>query len=454
MNGNILFRGNKAAFMRNFFRTCLCSALLLALLLPLAASCAKPEPPAPVEEDPFEIFYDALSSDNKFTSNIGLTRLRDFYLAGSPVALLTKYASSQATINLDVSAAIDRAVFDGNTEYADFITKFLRDATLSLNMRRDPVKRNSVTNVSVALTGQKLAGADIIVENGERFAIRSPELYPTYIALDYADLIKIISDATHNAAIGRLSSDNIPSFSDELIKIIQLTDISADQIKTVTKPLIDKSKSEVAKENITIEDGVPADGLPGAAYKRVSLSLANEDLRQMLTVLTQTAKDNGALLALIKSKYSIIYDFAGELDDLGIDTGGFLSGLPPAESLDSLFQTSFATFESMLETSAGLPIKAVRFDIYLDGNVLTSMQLDIWTVLPDGVADRDDTAADAAGAGKGAEKQDAMFEHVRQGNHRSRRSHIADVGKNLVPFVEQLHCGECSCRLVAVIGRN
>jgi len=82
--------------------------------------------------------------------------------------------------------------------------------------------------------------------------------------------------------------------------------------------LLDKLKDVVSEENITLEQNAPVDAAPGGHMKKLSVSLASDDLRRVLTALVQAARENAALLALIKEKYAIVYDCITELIEFGI----------------------------------------------------------------------------------------------------------------------------------------
>ena len=376
-------------------RTLLSVLLVLLLIAPLVSSCATSEPPPVVEEteDPHEALFNILASEKNHTSNLKLKPVQDFYINGIPVDILAKFGETPMTVELTLKASVDGEVFTEDAEYADFAAKFLKDSSLSINSKRDPPSKNSVTNFELSLSDQKLASAEILIEGGERFSLKSDELYPKYIALEYPELMKIAADTAHNPVLSSIPRENFFILQDKYIDLLSLADIDADRFKSATKPFVDKLRDVIADENISIEYDVAVDGLPGSGYKKVSAGFASEDLRQLLTALAQAAKENTALLALIKDKYAVFYECVVELAEFGIVDDAYFSGLPPVENIESLFQSSFAAFEVMLGSTAGLPIKALLFDFYLDGTTLKCVHIGAWTDLPE------TSPADGAGVG-------------------------------------------------------
>ena len=393
------------------------AAIVLLIATLLSSSCTKPtqeddntaEPPTVIiekKEDLSEAFYAILNSENKHTSNLSLDKLREFYSGGSIAPLISKLAASQSTAEMNLSATVDRAVFESETRNAespdagnpnaDFIAKLLRDASVSIKCSGDPSSRDSMTNIALVLSGRKLVSADLHITAGERFALRSEELYPNYVAIDYSDLMKIISDATHNETLGQLPYDSLFAISGKISKLFAIANVKRDQTAQIKKPFIDKMKDTAAKENFTIEEGVSIAAAPDKKFKKVSVSLASDDLRQMLTVMAQAAKENTALAELIKEKYTIFYDFIGEMADLGLNFEQFLNSLAPVESIDGMFQSSFAAFEAMLGSAEGLPIKAVKLDLFVDGAVLNCVNISAWTKIANAPGTGDSALPEAA----------------------------------------------------------
>ena len=376
----------------------LIAALTLSIVMLLVSSCAEEPPPVDETENPHEALFNILYSENNHTNNLSARQARDFYANGFPSDIAATIAESPSTIDIKLTASADKSVFSAGAEYADFAAKFLRDSSLNINSKRNPVSKDSITNIGLYLSGQKLASADILIEGGERFSVKSEELYPKYIAMDYADFFKILADATQINFFSQIPQYNFAIFQDKYSDLLNLTDISADRIKTVVKPFVDKLSEVIADENIAIDYDVSVEGIPGAVFKKVSVYFASEDLRQVLTALIQTAKENSALLGLIKEKYTIIYDGLAELAEIGIIDDLYYNGLPPAENIDNLLQSSFAALEVMLGSASGLPVKALAFDFYLDGTVLKCARIGVWTVLPENANAGIAPSAEAAGA--------------------------------------------------------
>jgi len=380
--------------------------IIILLSAMLASSCGKTEPEPPTSTMPSTTeatkavelhhgtLFNILSSENGYKTNISLDRVREFYASGIPKDLYSKFNSEQSVVNLNLTASAGVCVFEAGAEYTDFILNLLKDASLSLEIKRDPRRKSSAANAAISLSGQKLAGADIAVSEGEHFAFRSQELYPKYIALDYPDLMGIIAGAADNPSIGQISYDNLSSLQDKYFKLLTLADIEKERADAVVKPFIEKLKDVIAEENITAEKAAAADGVPGDAMKKYSVSLASDDLRRVLTALMQAAKENAALHALIKEKYAIIYDCITEMTELGVSVDPAFSGFPPVESIEGVIQSTFAGFEVMLGSVAGLPVKAVKIDLYVDGTLLKCVNVQAWTKLPEPVQ--------AANAGGGA----------------------------------------------------
>ena len=392
--------------VRAFRALALCVMLAFFVAAPLAASCVKiPDPPPPqpepeVVDDPRDTLFTILSRENKHTTSLGIKRIKEFYAAAAEPGLFSRLLSSQNEIDVNLTASVSDAVISGGGEYADFVSRLLRDASLSVKCANDPATMNGMTNIGVMLSGRKLAGADILVRGGERFAIRSEELYPTYLALDYPDLMKILSDATKNDELNKLTYGSIFSLDEKLAALPGLTDVNQERSEAMMKSFVDKARDAVVKDSVTIENDVTLEGAAGRRYKKVSVALASEDLRQLLTALAQAARDDAALSALIKEKYAVIYGYASELADLGIDLGPPLNSLPPVESIEGTLQSSFAAFEVMLGSAEGLPVKAVKLELYVNGTVLECVNMDFWTA-PEGTATGTATST-ATGTATGA----------------------------------------------------
>ncbi|MCL2058579.1 MAG: collagen-like protein [Oscillospiraceae bacterium] len=374
-------------FRKTLDMTVIIAVLVFLFIMPFISSCTKEVELPPEEvvetENAHETLFNILSSENGHSSNLSIQHIREFYIGGSSAALFEHLAESPMVAEANLTVSADRAIFGDDALYADFATTFLRDASLSIVSNRDPSTKTSFTNIGITLAGQKLAGADIYIDDGELFCLRSAELYPDYLGLNYPDLLNIVSDATDNAALSNMSYDNLFLVQEKYMDLLGLLYTDSELMDSVTGPLIDKLRDAIADENITIEYDVPADGMPGGAYKKVSVSLANDDLRQVLTALVQAAKENTALLTLIKGKYSVIYETIAELADIGANVDPQMLGLPPIEDVETFFQTSFAAFEVMLGASAGLPVKAMSFDLYLDETILKSVDIKAWTSLPE-----------------------------------------------------------------------
>ena len=447
------------------FNTAVALTLVFIFLFTLInSSCAKPEPPVEevveVAEDPHAALFDILYENNGHSANLHLRRVRGFYTDGLPSELPAKFSASQSSIDIKLTASIDSSVFGAGAEYTDFIMKLLRDASLTVNSRRDPVLKNSITNVGISLKGQRLASADVLVEGGERIGVSLGELYPTYITLDYIDLMKIISDVTHIDALGKVTYNNVLPIGYKALELFRLADINKEQTNAVTRPFYDKLSDVLSPDHITIDYGAGLErndgaiplhfaegeggagfggfgGLGGAngagvegdgdifslqglnniadsaenGYKKVSVSLASDDLRHVLTALVQTAKENAAFLSFIKEKYAVIYDFAVELNGFGLVMDPAFSDLPPVEGVDYLLNSLLSAFETMLGSQASLPFKAMAFDFYLDGTVLKSVDIKLWTSLPDGdgsasgvqIVGDDGNRPAGVGAGTGAQ---------------------------------------------------
>ena len=365
------------------------AALLLAVLTAMTAfitlSCVK-EPERQqttttkpvVIEDTYDALYQILSQENKNTSAFGLKQIRDFYSAGTPFAILTKSLTSPNALDLNLKASVDRSVFDEDAEQADFIVNLLKDASVSIKCAADPKKKNGAVNVEVILSGQRLAGAELLTEGGERFAVRSPELYPNYLAMEVDDFMKIISDAAHSNAFRQLTQKNALTVNDRYLKIIGLLEIGQERSKSILKPFIEKSRGAITKDNVVIEHDAEIEGIPDKKFKKVSVSLVSDDLHRMLTAMVQAAKENRELTALVKEKYAAVYDYLAELAEIGLDPGLSFDGMPPAENIDGMFQSTFAAFEMMLDSASELPIKAISLDLYVDGFVLNCINFKVW----------------------------------------------------------------------------
>jgi len=350
------------------------AALTLVFTL-LAASCAKPAPQPEEKEDTHETLFNILYSDNNHKSNLSLNRLRGFYAGGAPSELPKLFASSHTSLELRLEAAVGDSVFDEDTEFIEFINKLLTDASIIVNSRRDPVEKNSVTNIDIMLSGQRLAGADVIIEDGERIGINLRELYPKYIALEFPDLMNIISDVTGISALGQISYDNYFPLGGRIIDLLNLTDVDRERSKSIFKPFIDRLKNIITSENIVVEHGENE-------YKKVSVNLVSEDLKRVLTALVQAAKDNPELSALIKDKYAIIYDCFVGLNEYGIKLDPGIGGLPSVDSIDGLLNSLLSALESMLGSAAELPVQALAADFHLDGVTLVSVDFKAWIELP------------------------------------------------------------------------
>ena len=390
---------------KTLYLTIIFAILVFSLCAPLFSSCSEEAPQATEDDDiPFveedvvviekedtrEALFNILASENNHSSDLSIQQVREFYANGTPDTLLANLSEVPMSADITLTASVDSSIFKDDATYADFTSNFLKDASLSVRSQRDPALRNSFTNFVVSLSGQKFASADILIENGDMFGVRSEELYPKYIAIDYADLQNIIYEATDNAAIINMTYDNLFLLHENYINLLGLTELSKDQAKSITKPFIDKLRDAISEENITIEYDAAADGVAGAGLKKVSAYLAADDLKQVLTALVQVAKENTAFLAFIKDKYSVFYDSILELAELGVKSEINTADLPPADRIESLFQSSFTAFEAMLGSSADFPIKAMAFDFYLDDSILKCIEINAWTQLPDKPDAQDD----------------------------------------------------------------
>jgi len=368
--------------------TIICAALIIALVAFVAPSCTPPEIVEEKVEDPRDTLFDVLLSENNHSSDLNLRRVREFYSGALPRELPAKLSANQASAEISLTASLDRSVFDEEAEFADFVLKFLKDASVLIKSSWDPVTKDNMTNIDVVLSGQKLAGADILFDGGERLGVSLRELYPTYLTMDYQDLMIIISEAVNIDSIGQLSFDNLFALGGRYVDAINLALISDEQANTVLKPFIDKLKETLAMENVEIARDVPIPGAGGPDYKpdgtytRVTVSLADDDLRRVLTALVRTAKENTALHALIREKYSAVYGLVMEMAEFGLINRN-VSGLPPVEGIDGIMQSVLNALESMLGSPTGFPIKAMAMDLYLDGAVLKRTDIGAWTTLPE-----------------------------------------------------------------------
>ena len=365
--------------------------IILMTVAPLLSSCGIPETPAIEEEErenPHDTLFNILSLENNYKNEINLKNLRDFYAAGFPADLPGRLAATPSYADINITADIDASVFGEDDAYAGFATRLMKDAKLSVNAARDPASKNSKANVTVSLAGQKLETAEILIENGERAGIKLEELYPRFVTLDYGVLMAIISDSTKNAALSRITFDNISSLTEKLVSFLRSADTGGGRSALIKKPFIEKLSDAISDERVSVEYGVTVDGAPGTAYKKVSVTLANDDLRQALTAFVQAAKENTELLALLKEKYAGFYELAEGLADLGFNPDQYVESLPPADGIDALLQSSFAAFEVMLGSADSLPVKALSIDFFLDGAVLHCIDANAWTNTPgDGAPD-------------------------------------------------------------------
>jgi hypothetical protein len=338
-----------------------CLTLLLAFLL---SACANPQEPKP---DAHETFFQVLNAENQYASELGLAPLSAFYDVGASDELFQKLASAPSTTTMNLSAKVADALFP--PEATGFVLKLLQDLTLSFSSKSDPAKMNNQTNVAVMLSGRKLASADLLVESGERFGVRSEEFYPQYVAVEYEELLNIIANMTGSDEMFQLSKENFQQLGEKYLSLINLMNLSPEQVKETTKPFVDKAKEVVVKEKVTLEEGAAVEGVPDKTYTKLSLSLSADEFKQLLTALTQTAKENTALMALIKEKYTIFYDYMSALAELGGDGGALLGTMPLPENLESLIQSTLTGLETYIGSTA-MPFGDFTAALYLDGKAM------------------------------------------------------------------------------------